>query len=142
MRRNNFANVIAAMELKVFLAEDRTSMHALIGELLSSIGGFRLVGRAATEAEAKLWLTEHQDEWDVCIADLMLDQGSGFGVIAHAVASRRQAVIVAFSAYMSEGIRAHCLRLGADAAFDKSDTASFISWLAQVGASAAEDAAE
>ncbi|MBK6006312.1 response regulator [Ramlibacter ginsenosidimutans] len=131
------------MELRVFLAEDLASMHALIGELLSSIGGLRLVGRAATEAEAKLWLTEHPGEWDVCIADLMLDQGSGFGVIAHAAANRGQARIVGFSGYMSEGIRAHCLRLGAEAAFDKADTAGFISWLAQVAASAADkDAAD
>jgi CheY-like chemotaxis protein len=136
------AIVVGTMELRVFLAEDLASMHALIGELLSSIGRLRLVGRAATEAEAKLWLTEHPGEWDVCIADLMLDQGSGFGVIAHAAASRGQAHIVAFSGYMSEGIRAHCLRLGAEAAFDKSDTAGFISWLAHVAASASdEDAA-
>jgi CheY-like chemotaxis protein len=127
------------MELRVFLAEDLASMHALIGELLSSIGGLRLVGRAATEAEAKLWLADHPGEWDLCIADLMLDQGSGFGVIAHASASRGRARIVAFSGYMSEGIRAHCLRLGAEAAFDKADTAGFISWLAQVAASASDE---
>ena len=130
------------MELRVFLAEDLARMHALIGELLSSIGGLQLVGRAATEAEAKLWLTEHAGEWDVCIADLMLDQGSGFGVIAHAAANRGPARIVAFSAYMSEGVRAHCLRLGADAAFDKSDTAGFISWLAQFAAPGAHKDAE
>lgn len=125
------------MQFRVFLAEDRASMQALIADLLSSIGGLQLVGKAATEAEAKLWLAEHAGEWDVCIADLMLDQGSGFGVIAHAAANRGQARIVGFSAYMSEGVRAHCLRLGADAAFDKSDTAGFISWLAQFAAPAA-----
>jgi DNA-binding NarL/FixJ family response regulator len=119
------------MELRVFLAEDLASMHALIGELLAAMGGLRLAGTAATEAEAMLWLDDHPGEWDLCIVDLMLDQGSGFGVIAHAAAMRGQGRILAFSGYMSEGIREHCLRLGADAAFDKADTASFIAWLAQ-----------
>jgi DNA-binding NarL/FixJ family response regulator len=133
-----FAIDIAPMELRVFLAEDLASMHALIEELLSSMGGLTLAGKAATEAEAKLWLDEHPGGWDVCIADLMLDQGSGFGVIAHAAAMRGQARIIAFSGYMSDGIRAHCLRLGADAAFDKADSAGFISCLAQLAASAAQ----
>ncbi len=125
------------MELRVFLAEDLASMHALIRDLLASMGGLRLAGTAATEAEAMLWLDEHAGEWDLCIVDLMLAQGSGFGVIAHAAARRGQARIVAFSGYVTQGIREHCLRLGADAAFDKADTVSFIAWLAQLAASAA-----
>ena len=132
LRNNALAAAPRTMELRVFLAEDLASMHALIGALLASLGTLKLAGTAATEAEAKLWLEEHAGEWDVCIVDLMLAQGSGFGVIAHAAARRGQARIVAFSGYVSEGIRAHCLRLGADAAFDKADTAAFISWLAQL----------
>lgn len=106
-------------------------MQELIGDLFDLIGGLRVVGKAATEAEANLWLLDHQGEWDLAIVDLVLSQGSGFGVIAHAAQQPRAGTVVAFSSYASPGVRSQCLHLGADAAFDKSDTQAFITWLAQ-----------
>jgi DNA-binding NarL/FixJ family response regulator len=117
------------MELRVFLVEDLRSIRTLMGELFSAIGGLRLVGSAATEAEAKLWLCDNPDGWDLVIIDLILDEGSGIEVLREAkhLAPRSRAVV--FSSFASPGIRAHCLSLGADAVFDKVDTASFVSWL-------------
>ncbi len=117
------------MELRVFLVEDLRSIRTLMGELFSAIGGVRLVGGASTEAEAKLWLSDHAGSWDLTIVDLILDEGSGIEVLRFAKRQSPAARVVVFSSFATPGIRAHCLSLGADAVFDKVDTAAFVSWL-------------
>lgn len=116
------------MPLRVFLVEDFPHMHLLMNELLSCLGG-TIVGRARTEAEANLWLDEHPGEWDVAVIDLVLDQGSGIGVVAHCKAQPRGGKVAVFSSFATPGVRKHCLKLGADAVFDKTETAPLIEWL-------------
>ena len=116
------------MDLRVFLVEDLRSMRPLMGELFSAIGGLRLVGGAATEAEAKLWLSDNAG-WDLMIVDLILDEGSGIEVLREAKRRAPASRVVVFSSFATPGIRSHCLSLGADAVFDKVDTAAFVSWL-------------
>jgi DNA-binding NarL/FixJ family response regulator len=114
-------------------------VQGIVADLLASIGDFRVVGVSRTEAEAKLWLAEHPRAWDLAIVDLVLDQGSGMGVIpaARAAAGRRASVAV-FSDYASDGIRSHCLRLGADAVFLKSQSRELLEFCAELGGLAAE----
>jgi DNA-binding NarL/FixJ family response regulator len=100
----------------------------LLGELFASIGGFRVVATASTEAEANLWLDEHPGGWDVAIVDLVLEQGAGMNVIRRCKADRDGGSVVVFSSYATPGVRQHCLDLGADAVFDKGETAEFIAW--------------
>jgi ActR/RegA family two-component response regulator len=69
-----------------------------------------------------LWLDEHPRGWDLAVVDLMLDQGSGMSVLAHCNAQPDKGKIVVFSGYASPAIRDHCLKLGADAVFDKAST--------------------
>ncbi|MEJ5989855.1 response regulator [Ramlibacter sp. PS3R-8] len=118
------------MAWRVFLVEDLRSMHVLLADLFATIGSIEIVDACTTEAEARLWLDEHPGAWDLAIIDLVLAQGSGMGLVAHA---RRTggpgAKVVVFSGYASPGIRAHCLALGADAVFEKTETRQFISWL-------------
>lgn len=109
-------------------------MHVLMEELFSSLGGLRLAGKAATEAEARLWLEQHEGQWDLLIVDLVLSEGSGFSVIEHAAQQTPHGEIVAFSGYASAGVRQRCLQLGASAAFDKAQTEEFLSWLAAFAA--------
>jgi DNA-binding NarL/FixJ family response regulator len=109
------------VELRVFLVEDLQRMRALLDELFTSLGGFRVVGTATTEAEANLWLDEHRDGWDLAVVDLVLDQGAGMNVIRHCKAQAAGGRVVVFSSYASPGVRRHCLELGADAVFDKSN---------------------
>lgn len=120
------------MAWRVFVVEDLRSMQMLLADLFHTIGSIEIVDGSTTEAEAKLWLDEHPGAWDLAIVDLVLAEGSGMGVVAHA---RRTggpgAKVVVFSGYASPGIRAHCLALGADAVFEKTDTAQFISWLSR-----------
>ena len=79
------------MTVRVFLVEDMKHVQALVGELLESLGDFRLVHATATEAEAKLWLSENPGAWDLAVVDLVLDQGTGMAVIPRARAAARSA---------------------------------------------------
>ena len=117
------------MELRVFLVDDLVTMRSLVEDLLSTIGGLRLVATANGEGEAKVWMDDHRGAWDLAIVDLVLDQGSGMGVIQHAKGVHPEGRIVVFSAFATPGIQAHCLRLGADAVFDKTHTRDFVRWL-------------
>jgi DNA-binding NarL/FixJ family response regulator len=121
--------------VRVFLVEDMLHVQSVLADLLASVGDFRLVRTLGTEAEARLWLTEHPAAWDLAIIDLVLDQGSGMGVIpkAREAAGRHGGSVVVFSDYASEGIRSHCLRLGADAVFLKSQTREFMDYCSELG---------
>lgn len=116
------------MELRVFLVEDLQRMRGLLADLFASMGGLRVVGSASTEAEAKLWLDDHPGGWDVAVVDLVLDQGAGMEVIRRCRTEPGGGKVVVFSSYATPGVRQHCLDLGADAVFDKSETTGFISW--------------
>jgi DNA-binding NarL/FixJ family response regulator len=114
------------MEIRVFPVEDLRSTRSLMDELFSSLGSFRMVGAVGTEAEAILWLNENQTGWDLAVIDLVLEQGTGMGLIARAKALPAAGTVVVFSSYASPGVRRHCLRLGAEAVFDKSEPSEFV----------------
>jgi DNA-binding NarL/FixJ family response regulator len=125
--------------IRVLLVEDMKQVHGILAELLAGVGDFPLVHATATEAEAKLWLAEHPGAWDLAIIDLVLDQGSGFGVVAVAAEQARKhgGQIVVFSDYATDGIRAHCEKLGADAVFLKSEMREFMDYCSDLGGVAA-----
>lgn len=131
------------MTIRVFLVEDMKHVQGVLEDLLSAIGDFRLVHTAATEAEAKLWLAENPGSWDLTIIDLVLDQGTGLAVIpkAHEAAQRHGGNVVVFSDYASNGIRAHCLGLGANAVFLKSQPNDLMDYCSELGGLAAAPAA-
>lgn len=108
------------MTISVFLIEDMKPMRGALVELLAHSGDFKVVGTASTEAEANLWLQENAGGWDLVIVDLILEQGTGMRVIGNARKISPIAHIVVFSDFASPGIEAHCMKLGADAVFDKS----------------------
>lgn len=116
------------MDLRVFLVEDLQRMRGLLGDLFHSIGGLTVIGTASTEAEANLWLDEHPGGWDVAVVDLVLEQGAGMNVIRKCRTDPGGGRVIVFSSYATPGVRQHCLDLGADAVFDKGQTAEFIAW--------------
>ena len=116
------------MTVAVLLVEDVVQLRGVVSDLLSSLGDFTIVGEVGTEAEAKLWLDEHHGQWELAVIDLILEQGTGMGVIAKCKQEPGSKVAV-FSDYATPGIRKHCLQLGADAVFQKStDVKAFIAW--------------
>ena len=86
-------------------------MHQLISELFATTASFELVGSAVTEAEARFWLAEHPASWDLAIVDLVLKEGSGFGVVERAREVNKFSPILVFSGYLSPGVTLHCLEL-------------------------------
>ena len=116
----------------IFLVEDLRQVEGALTEFLATLGDFRVVATARTEAEANHWLQEHPGAWDALILDLVLDQGSGMNVITRARAQPGAGRIAVFSGYASEGIRQHCLALGADAVFDKAQTEALAAWLRDI----------
>jgi DNA-binding NarL/FixJ family response regulator len=121
--------------IRVFLVEDMKQVQGVLADLLGSIGDFQLVNATGTEAEAKLWLSEHPGGWDLAIIDLVLEQGSGMAVIpkAREAAQRDGGRVVVFSDYASDGIRSHCLRLGADAVFAKNRVHELMDYCSELG---------
>jgi DNA-binding NarL/FixJ family response regulator len=119
------------LTIAVFLVEDLPSLRALVAELLSTVGDFKVIAAVGTEAEARLWLDENQGAWQFAVIDLVLEQGTGMGVIARCRATAPEAKVVVFSDYATPGIRKHCLKLGADAVFQKGeDLAGFTEFCA------------
>lgn len=108
------------MTISVFLVEDMKPIQKALTQQLADSGDFRVVGTAATEAEANLWLQENPGGWDIIIIDLILEQGTGMGVIRAARKGNDSGQILVFSDFATPGIEAHCIKLGADAIFDKS----------------------
>jgi DNA-binding NarL/FixJ family response regulator len=124
------------MPIKVFLVEDTRQLQGVISDLLGSIGDFVFAGTVTTEAEANLWLTEHPGSWDLAIIDLVLEQGTGMGVIARCKRTCPSGKVLVFSDYVTPGIRRHCMALGAEAAIPKGDTAAFMGYCSAFAATA------
>ena len=109
------------MPVKLLLVEDLPQMQGVVMDLLGTVGDFELVKAVATEAEANLWLDENEGNWDLAVIDLILEQGTGLGVVARSRNRSAGRKVVVFSDYATEGIRKHCIKLGADAAFQKGE---------------------
>jgi DNA-binding NarL/FixJ family response regulator len=123
------------LAVTVFLVEDQQQMQSVLTDLLQTLGDFRIVGRASTEAEALNWLDHNPGAWQLAIIDLVLDQGSGISVIVRARLRGHKCRIAVLSSFMSAGMRKHCLKLGADGAFQKdSDMQEFIGFCAELTA--------
>jgi len=104
--------------IRVLLVEDDRRVHGIVAELLGSIGDLKPVSTVTTEAEANLWLQENPEGWDLAVIDLILDEGTGLGVLSRCVRSPGGKAVV-LSNYVSPVIQKHCLALGADAVFHK-----------------------
>jgi DNA-binding NarL/FixJ family response regulator len=113
----------------MLLVEDLRNMHILLQGLCTRFAGARLVGAVSTEATATVWLDEHPGAWDLAVIDLVLEKGSSLVVIERAKDTHPAGKVVIFSGYTSPRIQEHCLRLGADAVFHKTQTEEFFSWL-------------
>ena len=105
-----------------------------MADLLGAIGNLRPVSTVTTEAEAILWLQENPDGWDLSVIDLILEAGTGMGVLPKCRASSASGKAVVLSNYVSPAIERHCLALGADAVFHKStDMDRFIAFCTALG---------
>lgn len=109
------------MAVRVFLVEDSRPMRGLVQDLLHSIGGFEVVGTAATETSATEWLLRHRGEWDLAIIDLLLGEGSGFTLITRCNKDPSAGAVLVFSDFVTPVVRQRCIRLGADGVISKGE---------------------
>lgn len=116
---------IPALCLRVFIVEDGLDMQAALRALLDPHAGFQVVGTATGRSSATVWLRRHAEEWDVVSLELVLNDGGGFNLIRLSKALRPRGIVVVFSEFVTESIREHCLALGADAVFSKSQVADY-----------------
>lgn len=117
------------MAIRVLIVDDSRPTTETLCEWLEAIGGFRVVGTAGSEMDATDWLERHRQSWDVAILDLMIDGGSGFNLISRTKQSAAGGKAVVFSAYATPVVAQRCIELGAEAAFEKSDTDRFLTYL-------------
>jgi DNA-binding NarL/FixJ family response regulator len=106
--------------IRVLLVEDDRRVHEIVTRLLESIGDLKPVSTVTTEAEANLWLEENPEGWDLAVIDLILDAGTGMGVLSKCRVWSNRGRAVVLSNYLSPAIEKHCLALGAEAVFHKS----------------------
>ncbi|HEY0824800.1 MAG TPA: response regulator [Ramlibacter sp.] len=109
------------MAVRVFLVEDQKSMRELVQDLLDSVGGFEVVGSAATETSATDWLLRHKGGWDLVIVDLLLGEGSGFTLITRCNNDPSAGAVLVFSDFVTPVVRERCIRLGADGVISKGE---------------------
>jgi DNA-binding NarL/FixJ family response regulator len=122
------ADLEVDVAVRVFLVEDQKPMQELIRSLLDAVGGFELVGLAASETQATEWLLRHQGEWDLAIFDLLLAEGSGFTLVSRCARERSGTVLV-FSDFVTPAVEQRCMRLGADGVISKARFGELRAWL-------------
>lgn len=122
------------MDLRVLIVEDSKPAAETLREWLETMGGFRIVGTAASEMDATEWLQGHRGNWDVAILDLMIEGGSGFNLIKRAKQTSDLGKAIVFSAYATQVVAQRCIELGAEAAFEKSQPQQFLSYLERLKA--------
>ena len=108
------------MSLRIYLVEDNAIIRENLAAALAELANTTLCGTADGEKSAVSWIKAHPDAWDLAIIDIFLKDGNGIGVVAAAKVRRACQKLVVLTNYASSGVRDQCLKLGADAVFDKS----------------------
>jgi len=107
--------------LRIYLVEDNPIIRENLAATLAELAGTELAGTADGEADAKRWFGDNPDAWDLAIVDLFLKQGNGLGVVAACQGRLANQKLVVLTNYASPGVREQCVKLGANAVFDKSN---------------------
>lgn len=105
----------------------RTSEH--LRPMLSDWLSIDVIGWAASEIEAMALVESAGRRWNLLVVDLVLQSGTGLGVVRSVQKCPDQFVLV-LTSHVTEPMRARCLSLGADAVFDKSEFNAFLRFCA------------
>ncbi|HSH89081.1 MAG TPA: response regulator [Ramlibacter sp.] len=109
------------MQLRTYIVEDNATIRENLIGTLEELACVKALGWAETENEARSWLGQHENQWDLTIVDLFLKQGSGLGVLEACRDRPEGRRVVVLSNYATADMRKRCAQLGADAVFDKSN---------------------
>ena len=103
---------------KVVLVEDNTTIRETLVPALQELAGARVVAMADGAQEALETL--RQVPWDVLVLDMFLREGTGLEVLAQLPGELAGRKVYVLTNYATADLREVCVRLGADAVFDKS----------------------
>jgi two-component system, OmpR family, response regulator len=106
--------------LNAYVVEDNPTIRENLVGTLEELTAVRVVATSGTENETLEWLLAHPDGWDLLIADLFLQQGTGMHLVQKLAARKPTQKVVIFSNYVNANVRKRCAQLGVDAVFDKS----------------------
>lgn len=111
---------MSVLALRIYLVEDNAIIRENLAAALAELADTAMCGSADGEKVAVAWLKANPDAWDLAIVDVFLKEGNGIGVVAAGKTRRSDQGLVVLTNYASSGVREQCLKLGADAVFDKS----------------------
>ena len=103
---------------KVVLVEDNTTIRETLVSALQELVGARVVAMADGAQEALATL--RQVPWDVLVLDMFLREGTGLEVLAQLPGELAGRKVYVLTNYATADLRESCVRLWADAVFDKS----------------------
>lgn len=107
--------------LKTYIVENSPVIREDLVATLEELASVTVVGTAADELSAVHWLNDAKHAVDLVIVDIILNSGSGLGVLRAMDRRGSQAArVVVFSNFATPDVRRRCLDLGADQVFDKS----------------------
>ena len=110
-----------AVNPRAYIVEDNATIRENLIATLEELARVEPVGFSETENEARLWLLDNPQGWDIAIVDLFLRQGSGLGVLQSLEQRGPGQRVIVLSNYATPDIRKRCAQLGVDAVFDKSN---------------------
>lgn len=109
------------MVLRTYIVEDNATIRENLIGTLEELANVTAVGSAETENDGRTWLAQNNNQWDLAIVDVFLKQGSGLGVLEACHGRQPGQKVVVLSNYATPDMRKRCVKLGADAVFDKSN---------------------
>lgn len=108
-------------KLRTFIVEDSPVIRENLIATLEELVPLEVVGFAEDEPSALRWLSDRGEDCDLCIVDIFLKLGSGFGVLRAMEGAAWPCRRVVLSNFATPDLRRRCLDLGADKVFDKSN---------------------
>lgn len=109
------------MTLRIYLVEDHQRIRDQLIPMLQDLPGCHVIGVAESESDACHWLKQNETAWNLVIADLFLQEGSGLAVLRCCRDRAAHQRVVVLTNTPNDSVRQWCKKLGADAVFDKSE---------------------
>lgn len=106
--------------MRVLIAEDNLQMREFVKDALLQIPGAALVFETASHLQARQWLADHPDGWDLALVDLFLTEGNGFRILKDCALRLPHQRVIVMSNYVNDTVKARVLAEGADAFLAKS----------------------
>jgi DNA-binding NarL/FixJ family response regulator len=107
--------------LKALLVEDSPVIRQNLISTLEELTSVEVVAEVETQHEAVKRLADPALDCDLVILDIVLKDGTGFGVLTNVQSHRAGRRFVVLSNFASTQIRRRCAELGVERVFDKSN---------------------